>query len=259
MGCLYPRRHQKIIEEAPSSVLSSAQRKTIGEHSVLVAKSCKYTGAGTVEFLLDEKGNHYFLEMNTRLQVEHPVTEMITGLDLVEWQIRIAEGHPPPLSQDEIQMNGHSIELRVYAENVKDGFIPSTGKLIRYQQPSGDGVRVDDGYEEGMEIPVHYDPMISKLIVHGNNRIDAIRRMTGAITGYEVQGVETTLGYGKFAINHPDFVSGNFDTHFVEKNKLDFLKEQSVIDQAAAGFTAWLYEKKKKILVLPKMDDNQLT
>ncbi|HJW28739.1 MAG TPA: acetyl-CoA carboxylase biotin carboxylase subunit, partial [Saprospiraceae bacterium] len=213
--CSIQRRHQKIIEEAPSSILTVEKRNQMGLDAVMVARSCGYVGAGTVEFLVDEKGQHYFLEMNTRLQVEHPVTEMITGLDLVELQIRIAEGHPLPFAQEDLQINGHAIELRVYAENAIEGFIPSTGTLTRYAPPSGPGIRVDDGYREGMEIPIHYDPMIAKLIVHAPNRIEAIEKMKEAIDAYTIDGVNTTLEFGKFAILHPDFVSGRFDTHFV--------------------------------------------
>ncbi|MGB3079572.1 MAG: acetyl-CoA carboxylase biotin carboxylase subunit, partial [Saprospiraceae bacterium] len=190
--CSIQRRHQKIIEEAPSSILTPEKRETMGQDAIRVAQSCQYRGAGTVEFLLDDKGNHYFLEMNTRLQVEHPVTEYITGLDLVEWQIRIAEGNPLTIQQKDLTINGHALELRVYAENALKGFSPSTGKLIRYRHPLGNGIRVDDGYSEGMDIPIHYDPMISKLIVHAPSRIEAIEKMSSAIDAYQVHGVETT-------------------------------------------------------------------
>lgn len=142
----------------------------------MVARSCNYTGAGTVEFLMDENNHHYFLEMNTRLQVEHPVTEMITGFDLVEMQIRIAEGHPLTQLQEDLKINGHALELRVYAEDTVGGFIPATGTLTRYRIPQGEGIRVDDGYREGMDIPIHYDPMIAKLIVHAPSRIEAIEK-----------------------------------------------------------------------------------
>jgi acetyl-CoA carboxylase biotin carboxylase subunit len=253
--CSIQRRHQKIVEEAPSSILTPEKRNEMGEHAIYVARSCQYTGAGTVEFLVDEHNHHYFLEMNTRLQVEHPVTEMITGLDLVEMQIRIAEGHALPLRQENVSMNGHAIELRIYAENASEGFIPSTGTLRTYRPPSGPGIRVDDGFEEGMTVPIHYDPMLSKLIAHGKTRGEAIKRLEAAITRFEIEGVNTTLAYGRFAITHQAFLSGQFDTHFVEKYKEEFLLSEAEVNKAAANFALWLYNKKRRILVLPKMDD----
>jgi acetyl-CoA carboxylase biotin carboxylase subunit len=250
--CSIQRRHQKIVEEAPSSILTPEKRHQMGHDAVMAAKACNYVGAGTVEFLLDEHGHHYFLEMNTRLQVEHPVTEMITGLDLVELQIRIAEGHPLPFRQEDLKINGHALELRVYAENAAEGFIPSTGTLARYQPPSGAGIRVDDGFREGMEIPIHYDPMLSKLIVHAQSRIEAIELMKKAIDAYVVEGVDTTLEFGKFAITHPDFVNGNFDTHFVEKHLGAFNQQETEVHKILSHFAAWLFEKRKAVLVLPR-------
>lgn len=213
--CSIQRRHQKVVEEAPSAVLTPELRKKMGESAVDVAKACDYVGAGTVEFLVDEHLNYYFLEMNTRLQVEHPVTEFITGLDLVREQINVAKGEPLRFSQDDLSINGHSIEVRVYAEDPSNSFLPDIGKLKSYKRPSGPGVRVDDGFEEGMEIPIHYDPMISKLVVHAATRKEAIERMTRAIDDYTINGVATTLAFCKFAINHEAFVSGKFDTNFV--------------------------------------------
>ncbi len=250
--CSIQRRHQKIIEEAPSSILTPEKRGEMGRDAVLVARACDYSGAGTVEFLLDEKGHHYFLEMNTRLQVEHPVTEMITGLDLVEMQIRIAEGHPLMLQQQDLHIRGHAIELRVYAENAKEGFMPSTGTLIRYTSPAGEGIRVDDGYREGMDIPIHYDPMISKLIVQAPTRQEAIEKMKEAIGAYEIEGVHTTLEFGRFAMGHPAFTKGRFDTHFVEKYLPDFLQSEEKTLHTLAKFAAWWYEREKRMLVLPK-------
>jgi acetyl/propionyl-CoA carboxylase alpha subunit len=202
---------------------------------------------------VDDQGNHYFLEMNTRLQVEHPVTEMITGLDLVELQIRVAEGHPLPFRQEDLEINGHAIELRVYAENAAEGFVPSTGQLKKYKVPQGDGIRVDDGYREGMDIPIHYDPMIAKLVAHAPTRIEAIEKLKVAIDQYEIEGVFTTLEFGKFAITHSDFISGNFDTQFVPKNIGEFNRQEEEIDRTLSRFAAWLFEKKKSILVLPKI------
>ena len=213
--CSIQRRHQKVIEEAPSSVLSPALRKQMGEAAVAVCKACNYRNAGTVEFLLDEKHAFYFLEMNTRLQVEHPVTEMITGIDLVREQIHVAEGKPLSFSQDDLNINGHAIEVRVYAEDPANQFLPDIGTLFQYKRPQGSGIRVDDGFEEGMEIPIYYDPMLAKLIVHANDREAAIARMIRAIDEYQIVGVETTLGFCRFVMEHSAFVSGDFDTNFV--------------------------------------------
>lgn len=215
--CSIQRRHQKIVEESPSSVLTPELRIKMGEAAVLVAKSCNYRSTGTVEFLLDEQLNFYFLEMNTRLQVEHPVTEMITGIDLVEEQIKIARGEKLRFKQEDITIKGHALELRVYAEDPLNDFLPSTGRLEIYKPPTGEGVRVDDGYTEGMAIPVYYDPMIAKLITHGNNRTEAIQKMKTAIAGYTIEGVHTTLPFGTFVFEHDAFLSGRFDTQFVQK------------------------------------------
>ena len=206
---------KRLVEEAPSSILSEELRTQMGEAACKVAQSCDYIGAGTVEFLYDN-GRFYFLEMNTRLQVEHPVTEMITGVDLVQQQINIARGEKLPFSQKDLKIQGHSLEIRVYAENPENNFLPDVGSLLVYKRPVGKGIRVDDGLEEGMDIPIYYDPMIAKLIVHGQNRQQAIARMTKAIQDYDIVGVETTLSFCEFAINHQAFVSGKFDTHFVD-------------------------------------------
>ena len=214
--CSIQRRHQKVVEEAPSAVLTPELREAMGKSAIEVAKSCGYVGAGTVEFLLDDQMRYYFLEMNTRLQVEHPVTECITNVDLVREQIRIAEGRPLSFTQSDLSIQGHAIEIRVYAENAHAGFLPDTGTLSRYAPPNGPGVRVDDGVEEGQEIPIHYDPMLSKLIVHAPNRAAAIERCIRAIDEYEIAGVHTTLDFGRFAINHEAFRSGQFNTHFVD-------------------------------------------
>jgi propionyl-CoA carboxylase alpha chain len=214
--CSVQRRHQKVIEEAPSAVLTPELRKQMGEAAVAVCKACNYEGAGTVEFLLDGKLNFYFLEMNTRLQVEHPVTEEITGLDLVEWQIRVARGERLPKLQDELKINGHAVEIRVYAEDTLNGFTPDIGTLNRYRIPSGNHVRVDDAFLEGMDIPIYYDPMIAKLVVWGENRAQAIERAIDAIDNYQISGVKTTLDFGKYVLKHPAFRSGDFDTNFVK-------------------------------------------
>lgn len=214
--CSIQRRHQKVIEEAPSVLLTPELRKKMGEAAVNVCKACNYEGAGTVEFLVDGNLDFFFLEMNTRLQVEHPVTEEITGLDLVEWQIRVARGENLPLKQDEIPMNGHAIEVRVYAEDTLNGFTPDIGTLERYRIPSGRSVRVDDAFTEGMEIPIYYDPMIAKLVVWGKDRKSAIKRTIQAINEYQIAGLKTTLDFGKYVMTHEAFVSGDFDTNFVK-------------------------------------------
>ncbi|WP_425639170.1 acetyl-CoA carboxylase biotin carboxylase subunit [Algoriphagus yeomjeoni] len=214
--CSIQRRHQKVIEEAPSAVVSPEMRKAMGEAAVGVAKACDYYGAGTVEFIVDEKLDFYFLEMNTRLQVEHPVTEMISGKDLVREQILIAEGKPLSFAQEDLKINGHALEVRVYAEDPSNNFLPDIGTLKTYQRPQGAGIRVDDGFEEGMKIPIYYDPMIAKLITHAENRTAAIEKMVRAIDDYKIVGIQTTLEFCKFAITHEAFVSGDFDTKFVE-------------------------------------------
>lgn len=216
--CSIQRRHQKVIEEAPSAVLTPEVRKKMGESAVMVAKACNYSGAGTVEFLVDEHLNYYFLEMNTRLQVEHPVTELITGVDLVKEQIKVARGEKLSFTQDDLKINGHAIELRVYAEDPANNFLPDIGRLNTYKRPNGPGIRVDDGFEQGMDIPIYYDPMIAKLAVHGKDREEAIERMKRAISEYDIVGIKNTLSFGTFVMNHPAFTSGNFSTHFVAQH-----------------------------------------
>lgn len=215
--CSIQRRHQKVVEEAPSCILTPEIREKIGEAAINAAKSCDYTNAGTVEFIVDDKLNYYFLEMNTRLQVEHPVSEMISGLDLVKEQIKIARGEKLSFKQEDLKINGHALELRVYAEDPQNNFLPDIGKLEVYQKPEGLGIRVDDGFREGMDIPIYYDPMIAKLVVHGADRTDAIEKMKRAIYDFKIVGVKTTLDFGLFVLNHPNFISGDFDTGFVDK------------------------------------------
>ena len=246
--CSIQRRHQKVVEEAPSVILTDDLRKLMGEAAVNVARACNYIGAGTVEFLLDENNNFYFLEMNTRLQVEHPVTEMITGIDLVKEQIKVARGEKLSFNQDDLKINGHSIEIRVYAEDPKNNFLPDIGKLIKYVPPKGVGVRVDDGFEEGMDIPIYYDPMISKLITYGKDRNEAIEKMIRAIDDYTIIGVNTTLSFGKFVMKHPLFIKGKFDTHFVKNhfdiNKLD--NYDKLEGEVAAILAAKLFKENKE-------------
>ncbi len=245
--CSIQRRHQKVIEEAPSSVLTPEIRKAMGEAAVRVAKACNYVGAGTVEFLLDENKDFFFLEMNTRLQVEHPVTEMITGIDLVKEQIKVARGEKLSFIQEDLKINGHALEIRVYAEDPKNNFLPDIGKLKTYRPPMGLGIRVDDGFEEGMDIPIYYDPMIAKLIAHGKDRTEAIQRMVRAITDFRVYGVETTLDFCKWAIQQEAFVSGNFDTNFVKNYFTPEVLTTYSEDEAtvAAEFAAMLLNDSK--------------
>lgn len=251
--CSVQRRHQKVVEEAPSAVLTPELRAKMGEAAVNVAKSCDYVGAGTVEFLLDADHNFYFLEMNTRLQVEHPVTELITGVDLVELQIRVARGEELTLKQEDLKINGHALELRVYAEDPLNDFLPSVGHLETYQIPVGKGIRVDNGFEEGMDIPIYYDPMLSKLVTYGRSREEAIELMIDAIDNYLVEGVETTLPFGKFVFEHEAFRSGNFDTHFVKNfYSPEVLKAKSELESKIAALVAVRqYEKDQKQLRIP--------
>ncbi|WP_412467722.1 acetyl-CoA carboxylase biotin carboxylase subunit [Pedobacter sp. KLB.chiD] len=248
--CSVQRRHQKVVEEAPSAVLTEEIRQKMGKCAVDVARSVNYTGAGTVEFILDEHLNFFFLEMNTRLQVEHPVTELITGIDLVKEQIKIASGEKLSFSQDDLKISGHAIELRVYAEDPANNFLPDIGTLQTYHTPKGNGVRVDDGFEQGMEIPIYYDPMIAKLITYGKDREEAMVRMIRAIDEYDITGIETTLGFGKFVMQHEAFKTGNFDTHFVSKYfKAENLKKQDETEALiAAAIAVKLFDKKEVIL-----------
>ncbi|MCC7332088.1 MAG: acetyl-CoA carboxylase biotin carboxylase subunit [Flavobacteriales bacterium] len=246
--CSIQRRHQKVIEEAPSSVLTPEIRKAMGECAVNVAKACNYVGAGTVEFLLENNKDFYFLEMNTRLQVEHPVTEMITGKDLVKEQINIARGEKLSFTQEELKIQGHSFEIRVYAEDPTNNFLPDIGRLNTYKRPEGMGIRVDDGFEEGMDIPIYYDPMISKLITHGKDREEARKRMIRAIVDYKISGVETTLSFCKFTLEHEAFVSGNFDTHFVGKYFTPevLIEKDDELQEIAALFAAKIHSENVK-------------
>jgi propionyl-CoA carboxylase alpha chain len=251
--CSVQRRHQKVVEEAPSAILTPELREKMGQAAVNVAKSCDYVGAGTVEFLMDADLNFYFLEMNTRLQVEHPVTEWISGVDLVEQQIKIARGEVLSIKQQDLKLNGHALELRVYAEDPRNDFMPSVGNLKRYRLPVGENIRVDNGFEEGMDIPIYYDPMLSKLVTYGDTREATIQKMIEAIDHYEVEGVETTLSFGKFVCEHEAFRSGNFDTHFVKNyytpEKLESQYEEEA--KMASIIAIKTYLKERKLLKTP--------
>ena len=252
--CSIQRRHQKVLEEAPSPVVDQELREKMGETAIKVAQACQYIGAGTVEFLLDEQKNFYFLEMNTRLQVEHPVTELITGLDLVELQIQIAQGEPLRFKQQDLSIQGHALELRVYAEDPLDNFLPSVGILDTYRLPHGEGIRVDNGIEQGMQVPVYYDPMLAKLITVGPTREAAISRMLEAIEDYKVEGISTTLDFGKFVCQHQAFRSGHFDTHFVRDyyNPELLQKDMEAEARLAAVVALKQYLEDRKQLKLPR-------
>ncbi|AUC81705.1 acetyl-CoA carboxylase biotin carboxylase subunit [Lacinutrix sp. Bg11-31] len=251
--CSIQRRHQKVVEEAPSVVLTPELRHEMGQAAIKVAKACDYVGAGTVEFLLDENKNFYFLEMNTRLQVEHPVSEIITGLDLVELQIKVARGEALKIKQEDLKINGHALELRVYAEDPLNDFLPSVGHLDIYRLPEGEGIRVDNGIEEGMNVPIYYDPMLAKLITFGKTREEAIQLMLKAISNYHVKGIQTTLPFGTFVFEHDAFKSGNFDTHFVKKYySAEALKHETEQEAKIAAMLAIKqYLEDKKLLRLP--------
>ncbi|HEX7585046.1 MAG TPA: acetyl-CoA carboxylase biotin carboxylase subunit [Prolixibacteraceae bacterium] len=217
--CSVQRRHQKMIEETPSPLMTPELRKKMGEYAVEAARTVNYEGAGTIEFLVDNDLNFYFLEMNTRLQVEHPITERITGIDLVKQQILIAEGHPLLITQEKLRQTGHAIECRIYAEDSDNNFMPNPGKIYNITQPLGLGVRSDGYVYEGYEIPIHYDSMISKLIVWAENRTEAIDRMKRALYEYKITGVKTSIKFLERIMDTVDFRSGNYDTNFIEKNK----------------------------------------
>ena len=242
--CSIQRRHQKLVEEAPSAVLTPELRRAMGEAAVNVAKACNYSGAGTVEFLLSESMEFYFLEMNTRLQVEHPVTELITGVDLVKEQILVAAGQKLSFTQEELKINGHAIELRICAEDPVNQFLPNVGTVETYKVPQGPGIRVDDCMESGMEIPIYYDNMLAKLIVWAPTRLEAIAKMRRAISEYVITGIETTLMFGDFVMQHPAFIEGKFDTHFIQHyftgTELEapelLLEDQELLAMAAVQF-----------------------
>jgi acetyl/propionyl-CoA carboxylase alpha subunit len=218
--CSIQRRHQKIIEEAPSSFVDEETRKKITNEAINAAKACKYFNAGTIEFLMDRNKDFYFLEMNTRLQVEHPVTELITGVDLVKEQFSIALGNKLNINQNDLKISGHAIECRIYAEDASENFMPSVGKIFHYKAPSGPGVRLDSGFEEGSEITIHYDPLISKLVTWGSDRENAINRMNRALIEYQIAGVTSNIPFLELILKHPVFTDGSFDINFVENEFL---------------------------------------
>jgi len=228
--CSVQRRHQKMIEETPSPLMTPELRNEMGNSAVEAAKAVNYIGAGTIEFLVDNDLNYYFLEMNTRLQVEHPITERVTGIDLVKQQIRVAEGHKLDFKQENLFQKGHSIECRIYAEDPDNNFMPSAGKVYKISEPLGLGVRTDGYVYEGYEIPIYYDPMISKLIVWGKTRDEAIRRMRRALYEYKITGVKTSIKILERVMNNKNFIDGNYDTHFIEKNQEQLMSTEGKQD-----------------------------
>jgi acetyl/propionyl-CoA carboxylase alpha subunit len=243
--CSIQRRHQKVIEESPSSLLDEKMRRQMGEAAVEAARLCGYTNAGTVEFIVDKNRHFYFLEMNTRLQVEHPVTEMVTGFDLVRLQLEIAGGGKLPFQQEQIERHGHAMECRVYAEDPENDFLPTIGKLNHVQRPGGFGIREDSGVGEGDTISIYYDPMIAKLIAWGANRDEAICRMRRALGEYEIAGVRTTIPFCLWVLNHSKFCAGEFDMHFVQNEfrNVRFSSVNGQIDLEAAALAAVLHQE----------------
>lgn len=251
--CSIQRRHQKVIEETPSVIIDDEMRRKMGGMAVAVAKSCSYENAGTIECLIDKNKKYYFLEMNTRLQVEHPVTEMRTGIDLVQQQLRVAMGEKLPFTQDEITFRGHAIECRIYAEDPWNNFLPSTGTITHLRPSQGFGIREDRGVEQGGEISVYYDPMISKLIAHGRTREEARSKLSRALREYEILGVQTNIAFNLFVLDHPAFIKGDFDTNFVANHfKVDFLEIPGRSEERTAAIVVALMEATKYRSALSK-------
>jgi acetyl-CoA carboxylase biotin carboxylase subunit len=258
--CSIQRRHQKIIEEAPSSFLDDKTRKKITLAAINVAKACGYYNAGTIEFLMDKNLNFYFLEMNTRLQVEHTVTEMISGLDLVKEQIKVAAGDELSFNQEDIKINGHSIETRIYAEDPENNFLPSTGKLLEFLAPSGPGIRIDAGFSRGSLISLYYDPLIAKLTVWGKSRNEAIERLKSALGEFQIAGVTTNISLLKAVCNNNNFIKGNFDINFLEKELADILQSKNTfsveIENAVAIISSLLKVRSSSTEIKNTLTDN---
>ena len=256
--CSVQRRHQKVIEETPSPLMTPEVRNEMGNHAVAVAKAAKYEGAGTIEFIVDDNLNYYFLEMNTRLQVEHPITERVVGIDLVKEQINIANGLELTYKQEDLSQNGHAIECRIYAEDPDNNFIPSPGKILHITEPLGFGVRHDGYVYEGYEIPHYYDPLISKLIVWGKTREEAIARMRRSLFSYKITGVKTSIKFLERIMSVPDFVDGNYNTHFIEKNrKILNQGDKCKGDCKAMAIIAAFVDYEQKLSKVAPKSDNQ--
>jgi acetyl-CoA carboxylase biotin carboxylase subunit len=239
--CSIQRRHQKVLEESPSPVVDPAMRRRMGEVAMRVAKAARYSNAGTVEFLVDRQKNFYFLEMNTRLQVEHPVTELLTGLDLVHLQIRIAAGEKLPFAQEDVVIRGHAIECRIYAEDPDHNYFPSPGKITMLREPSGPGIRHDSGIYEGWAVPIDYDPLLAKLVGFGTDRPQAIARLLRALGEYFVGGIKTNLSLFDRILNDPDFQAGNADTGFLDQLLKREPGERKADDSKIAALGAGLF------------------
>ena len=229
--CSVQRRHQKVVEETPSPIMTEEVRKEMGKHAVAAAKAVNYAGAGTIEFIVDDDLNYYFLEMNTRLQVEHPITEWVVGVDLVKQQIKIANGEKLSFKQEDLKQNGHAIEVRIYAEDPDNNFMPSPGKIRYIDEPLGLGIRHDGYVYSGYEIPMFYDPMISKMIVWGKDREEAIARMRRALDAYTLTGVKTSIPYLRRIMDVPAFVEGRYNTHFVQDHAGELKPEEDKDEQ----------------------------
>lgn len=257
--CSVQRRHQKLIEEAPSAIMTPQLREKMGEAAVKAVKASDYTNAGTVEFMVDKNRDFYFLEMNTRLQVEHPVTELITGIDIVKEQFMIAAGEELSLRQDEIKMNGAAIECRISAEDPENNFVPSTGKIIELIEPGGIGVRVDSGIYEGFDIPIYYDPLIAKLLAWAPTRPTAIKRMTRALSEYTIRGVETSIPFHLLVMGHPKFLEGDYDTTFIDKVLGKIKYEKSNYEVAAISAVLAKLFKKERARVLTSQESRRVS
>ncbi len=244
--CSIQRRHQKIVEETPSTALYPELRRKMGEAAVKIAKAAGYLNAGTVEFLLDEDKSFYFLEVNTRIQVEHPITEMVTGIDLVAHQIKIASGEEIPFEQKDLHQRGSAIECRIYAEDPENNFFPSSGKILLCSEPTGPGIRCDSGIYSGYEVTVHYDPILSKLIAYGENRRQALERMSLALKDYVVLGIKNNIRFLYDVINHPEFHEGNTDTGFIPRNFPEYQIPQNDNDKLKYALAAAVYHSEKK-------------
>ncbi|MBY5957095.1 ATP-grasp domain-containing protein [Membranicola marinus] len=244
--CSIQRRHQKVIEEAPCATIRSSTRQKMGKAAIRLAQEVGYFSSGTVEFLMDRDQNFYFLEMNTRLQVEHPVTELITGTDLVKWQILVAEGKPLPRSQDELRIDGHAIELRLYAEDYLDNFSPSPGRIDHMRFPEDPSIRLDMGFEAGQEVTLYFDPMIGKIIGHAEDRERCIRKMQEWLKKTLVTGIDTTIPFGQYVLSSPDFQSGDYAiTYYADLEQEDLESAEKEKGETAAAFAHWLLEKEK--------------
>ena len=232
--CSIQRRHQKILEETPCTALTPEIREKMADAAVAAASSVNYTNAGTVEFMLDEDGSFYFLEMNTRLQVEHPITEMLTGIDLVRWQLLVALGRELPLKQDQIIRRGHAIEVRIYAEDPRRDFFPQTGPVLRYEEPEGLGIRIDTGIRTGDEVSIHYDPMIGKLITWGADRAEACQKMSNALSEMCVHGLTTNIAFLKAILEEEHFLRGETATDYLSLHFSDYKEPDDLVDWALA-------------------------